>query len=104
MDEDFHYRGVIGKLNFLEQSTRIDISYTVHQCSHFSDHLKKFHASAAKNIGHFLKGTRDKALILKPDKLSSFECSVDSDIVGNWRPHDAPHDSMTSKSRAGWVI
>ena len=30
MGEDFH---VIGKLNFLEKSTRIDISYSVHQCA-----------------------------------------------------------------------
>ena len=56
------------------------------------------------NIGCYLKGTRDKGLILKPDSLSSFECWGDSDFTGNWRPQDAPHDSMTSKSRAGWVI
>ena len=35
MGEDFHYRSVIGKLNFLEKSTRIDISYSVHQCARF---------------------------------------------------------------------
>ena len=64
----------------------------------------KSHASAAKNIGCYLKGTRDKGLILKPDKLSSFECWIDCDFAGNWRPQDAPYDSMTSKSRAGWVI
>ena len=31
MGEEFHYRSAIGKLNFLEKSTRIDISYRVHQ-------------------------------------------------------------------------
>ena len=62
------------------------------------------HASVVKNIGHYLKGIRDKGLILKPDTLSSFECGVDSDFAGNWRPQDALYDSMTSKSRAGWVI
>ena len=103
MSEDFHYRSIIGKLNFLEKSTRIDISYSVHQCAQFSGNPKS-HASAVKNIGHYLKGTRDKGLILKPDKLSSFECWVDSDFAGNWKPQDARHDSMTSKSRAGWVI
>ena len=30
-DNSFHYRSVIGKLNFLEKSTRPDISYTTHQ-------------------------------------------------------------------------
>ena len=95
MGEDFHYRSVIGKLKFLEKSTRIYISYSVHQCTQFSENPKKSHASAVKNIGHHLKGTRDKGLILKPDKLSSFECWVDSDFARNWRPQDAPDDSMT---------
>jgi Reverse transcriptase (RNA-dependent DNA polymerase) len=31
--EDWHYRSIIGKLNFLAQSTRPDISYAVHQCA-----------------------------------------------------------------------
>ena len=61
----------------------------------------KSHASAVKNIGHYLKVNRDKGLILKPDTQSSFECHVDSDFTGNWRAQDAPYDSMTSKSRAG---
>ena len=86
MGEAFHYGSVIGKLNFLEKSTRIDISYNVHQCACLSENTKKSHASALKNIGHYLKGTNDKGLILKPDKLSSFECWVDSDFAGNWRP------------------
>ena len=33
MTPDFHYHSVIGKLNFLEKSTRPDISVSVHQCS-----------------------------------------------------------------------
>ena len=57
MGEDFHYRSVIGNLNFLEKSTRIDISYSVHQCAHFSENPKKSHASTVKNIGCYLKGT-----------------------------------------------
>ena len=62
MGEDFHYRNVIGKVNFLEKSTRIDISYSVHQCTQFSENPKKSHASVVKNIGCYLKGTRDKGL------------------------------------------
>jgi Reverse transcriptase (RNA-dependent DNA polymerase) len=31
--EDWHYRSIIGKINFLAQSTRPDISYAVHQCA-----------------------------------------------------------------------
>ena len=32
----FQYRSVIGKLNYLEKSTRPDIVYAVHQCTRFS--------------------------------------------------------------------
>ena len=33
MAPDFHCRSVIGKLSFLEKSTRLDISVSVHQCA-----------------------------------------------------------------------
>ena len=36
MTPEFHYCSVIGKLNFLEKSTRPDISISVHQCARFS--------------------------------------------------------------------
>jgi hypothetical protein len=36
MNDDFHYRSVIGKANFLEKSTRPDIAVAVHQCARFS--------------------------------------------------------------------
>jgi hypothetical protein len=36
MREDFHYRSVIGKANFLEKSTRPDVAVAVHQCARFS--------------------------------------------------------------------
>ena len=38
MTPDFHYHSVIGKLNFLEKSTRPDISVSVHQCARFTEH------------------------------------------------------------------
>ena len=34
---EFHYHSVISKLNFLEKSTRPDISVSVHQCARFSE-------------------------------------------------------------------
>ena len=40
MTLDFHYRSVIGKLNFLEKSTRPDISVSVRQCARFTEHRK----------------------------------------------------------------
>jgi hypothetical protein len=49
-DEHWDYRSIIGKLNFLEKSTRPDIAYAVHQCARFSANPKKSHANAVKQI------------------------------------------------------
>jgi hypothetical protein len=43
---DFHYRSVIGKLNFLEKMTRPDLAYSVHQCARFSSCTKRSHERA----------------------------------------------------------
>ncbi|KAL7557091.1 hypothetical protein ACA910_011910 [Epithemia clementina (nom. ined.)] len=101
---DFHYRSVIGKLNFLEKSTRPDISYAVHQCACFSESSKESHAKAVKLISCYLLGTHDKGIILSPDGSKSFECWADADFSGNWRPRTAHKDPITSKSQSGWII
>ena len=54
MTMDFHYCSIIGKLNFLEKSTRPDISMSIHQCACFSESPKKSHAKAVKCIGCYL--------------------------------------------------
>ena len=35
-DKSFHYRSVIGKMDYLEMATRPDISFATHQCAHFA--------------------------------------------------------------------
>ena len=60
----FHYRNVIGKLNFLEKSTRPDISYVVHQCACFSERPKQPHGEAVKWLGIYLITTHDQGIIL----------------------------------------
>ena len=104
MTPEFHYRSVIGKLNFLEKSTRPDISVSVHQCARFTEHPKRCHAEAVKRIGRYLLGTRDKALIINPQAPWHFDCWVDADFSGNWRHKDAHVDPMTAKSRSGWIV
>jgi histone deacetylase 1/2 len=104
MEPVFHYRGVIGKLNFLEKSIRPDIAYAVHQCARFCENPKRSHALAVKRIGKYLQGTRDKGLIIDPKADRSFDCYVDADFCGLWDQGSAAQDSMTSKSRTGYVI
>ena len=101
MTPDFHYRSVIGKLNFLEKSTRPNISISVHQCARFSENPKRSHAEAVKCIGRYLLSSRDNGLIIHPNQVWEFDCWVDADFVGNWRQCDIHVDPMTSKSRSG---
>ena len=104
MQPEFHYRSVIGKLNFLEKSTRPDISVSIHQCARFSEAPKKSHAEAVKQIGRYLLATRDKGIIIHPNKSRQFDCWVDADFAGNWRQADAQSDPMTAKSCSGWIV
>ena len=48
--------------------------------------------------------TKDKGLLIRPNKQKFFECWVDADFSGNWQQKDAHNDPMTAKSRSGWVV
>ena len=102
-DNHFHYRRVIGKLNYLEKSTRPEIAYAVHQCARFSAEPKLEHSNAIKWLGRYLYGTKDKGLILRPND-DSFNVYVDADFAGNWIPEDAMDDVNTARSRYGYVV
>ena len=103
-DQPWDYRSVVGKLNFLEKSTRLDITYAVHQCSRFMASPKKSHGEAVKHIGRYLLATRGKGMIIKPDPSQQFECWVDADFTGNWDQNIALEDSDTARSRYGFVV
>jgi hypothetical protein len=102
-DGSFDYRSVIGKLNYLEKGTRADIAYITHQCARFATAPKVQHAEAIKWLGRYLKGTRDKGLILHPDGVSGLEVYVDADFVGNWDPADT-QSRDSARSRHGYII
>jgi hypothetical protein len=93
----------MGKLNFLEKSTRPDIAYAVHQCARFCLEPKESHATAVKRIGKYLIENKGKGMILNP-KQHSFDCYVDADFVGNWNRVTADVDPGTAKSRTAYII
>jgi len=103
-NNSWHYRSVIGKLNYLEKSTRPDLSYAVHQCARFCEDPKVSHTQAVEHIGKYLLGTRNEGIFIQPDKTSSIDVYVDADFVGNWNRSTAQLDESTSKSRTGYII
>ena len=97
------YRSIIGKLNFLAQNTRPDISCAVHQCAKYSINPKQSHGFAVKRICKCLRATMDKGLILCPDGTHQLHAHSDSNFAGNWTPLFA-HLRESHFSRAGCVI
>ena len=94
--ETWNYRSLVGKINFLEKSTRPELAYASHQCARFSSDPKDSHAQAIKQIGRYLMGTRDKGIILKPNPDMGLEDWVDADFCGNWDRKYALEDPTTA--------
>jgi hypothetical protein len=68
----------------MEKSTRPEIAYAVHQCTHFSACPKQSHAEAVKCIGRYLAGTGEKGIVIRPEE-NSLECYVDAFHAGEWK-------------------
>jgi hypothetical protein len=60
--ETWNYRSVIGKLNYLANNTRPDISMAVHQCARFCTAPRALHELAVKRIARYLLYTRTQGL------------------------------------------
>jgi hypothetical protein len=50
----------VGKLNFLEKGSRLEIAYSVHKCARFSESPKESHAEAVMHIWRYLVLTREQ--------------------------------------------
>ncbi len=103
-DLDFNYRSVVGKLNYLAQTTRPDIMYATHQIAKYSSDPRQSHGEAILYLIRYLKKTRDLGLRFKPDSTKGFECYCDADFSGLWNKAFAPVDPSTSKSQSGSII
>ena len=101
--EKWSYPSAIGMLLYLSSNSRPDIAYAVSQCARFNHCPKLVHEIAIKRIARYLKGTRDKGLILKPDSALSLEMYADADFAGLWSTED-PDDPICVRSRTGCVI
>ena len=99
----WHYRSIIGMLNYLAISTRPELSMAVHQAARFCQDPKLSHERAVQHIIRYLIGTKDKGLLFKPNKEKGLECYVDADFAGGWANANAS-DADSILSRTGFVI
>jgi hypothetical protein len=100
----FGYHSVIGKLNYLAQTTRPDIVYATHQLAKYSSDPREPHGEAVLYLIRYLKKTRDLGTCFKPNRDKGFECYCNADFSGNWNKHLTPFDPSTAKSRSGWIV
>ena len=54
------YASVIGMMLYLASNTRLDIYFSVHQCSRFTHDTKLSHKTDVKRICRYLQGTKRK--------------------------------------------
>lgn len=102
-EDRWNYRSVTGKLNYLAQNTRPDISFAIHQCARFSNNPTALHESAVKWSGHYLLLTRDKGIIMSPKHDFGLDMFVDVDFAGLWhRDHVALRECALSCT--GYII
>ena len=90
-------------LLYLSTNTRQDIAFAVSQVCWSGQDPKKSHASAIKTILHYLKRTRDKRIIIKPQEMVfNLNLYVDADFCGLFGRED-PYDQNSVRSRTGYI-
>jgi hypothetical protein len=100
---EFHYRSVIGQLNYLAATTRPDIQFAVHQCARFCEQPKMSHEKAVKRIVRYLRRTMDKGLMMTVDRSKGVECYVDADFAGSFHK-ERPMNPRDCLSRTGFIV
>ena len=83
------------------QGTSIpDISMATYQASRLYMNPKLSHERPIHIIGRYLKGTKYKGVIFKPNKEKGMECYVDADFAGGWDKADSGNlEAVLSRTR-----
>jgi hypothetical protein len=97
-----NYASVVRMLLYLGHS-HPDISFATHQCAGYNHSPKQSHKDALKQIGHYLKGTLTKGLILNPSKTLNIDCYPDVDFAGLWTRY-SKHDPHCVRSQISYII
>jgi hypothetical protein len=95
---NFGYPSVIGKLNYLAQTTRPDIVYAALKLAKYSSNPREPHGEADLYLICYLKKTQDLGICFKSDRDKGFECYCDADFSGDWNKHLASFDPSTPNS------
>jgi hypothetical protein len=104
LQSPYEVRRIVGKLNFLANSSRADIAYATHQIARFVASPKVEHGKAIEWVVRYLIGTKKQGYRILPDENKGVELHADADFAGNWDPSLAGEDIDTARSRHGYVL
>ena len=90
-------------LLYLQNHSRPELMFAVSQCARYTYCSKLSHKKVLKRIGRYLKGTRTKGLIMKPNNDLNIDCHVDSNFADLWRYED-DQDPTCVRSRTWYII
>ena len=104
--EHWHYRSVIGMLNYLVDCTHPELAYAVHQCARFANDPKRIHEQAVKRIMRYLittQRTKEQGITYEPDHTKSIDTFVDASFAGEWNTAWSEEASSVF-SRTGFIV
>ena len=84
-------------LLYLQGRIHQDIIFAINQWARYLFIPKKSHEEAFKMIRRYLKGTRDKDIVMGPKEVIEIDCYVDAYFAGLWNYEDT-HDPTSVKS------
>ena len=80
---EFHYRSMIGQLNYLASTTRLEIQFAVHQAARFSHNPRMPHEKAVKRNGLRPLNPSPPSFV-KVGELRKFSRQTHQVCVGNY--------------------
>ena len=100
---DWNYRSVVGELSYLQGMVCPDITFAVQQCARFCNDPRRQQKDEVKRICRYLLRTKEKGLVLRPDKSRGLECFVDADWARSWQDLSS-NDPLSAHTRSEYVI
>ncbi|KAL7484352.1 hypothetical protein ACHAW6_009990 [Cyclotella cf. meneghiniana] len=88
--EEWNHRSAVGKLNYLGQTSRSDILYTIHIVAKYSSNPRQEHGQAIIYIS---------GLHFKLDPSKGLYCYANADFSGEWNKDFAEHELVQPSQR-----
>ena len=82
---NWNYRSVVGTISYLQATVCPNITFAVQQCACFYNYPHRQHKDVVKKYFSYLLRTKDKSLVLRPEKSRGLECFVDTDLDVSWQ-------------------